>query len=279
MKYIFLFFFFISFNCYSNYIKYENNFENSEWINTSSKLFCSIEHEIDNFGIAKFHKKSGNYNYTFEFDFFIKPQKRTESLIYLLPNYWQRQPTDYKLFSTDIYSGYNIFFEGNNVNLLLNNLEQGYKIGFFYEIKRKTNFILNNINFQQSYNKFKKCISNLLPYSFLDIQQTILNFENNSIKLTKESQSKLNKLIEYIKEDSDFDSVIINSYSDSYGTRNKNLEISKERRNHIINQLLSFGLNKDIITGKAFGERHFITNNDTKENRLLNRRVTINLIK
>lgn len=269
----------INFKIEANMLKYETQFKNSKWFNYSSKLSCKMTHEVNNFGTAIFNKNSGNDLYNFEFHFLIKPNLKTLSTVYVLPNHWQTLPQNYQLFDVDLYKGYNISFENDNVNLLLNYLEQGYKIGFIYNGIIKTNFILSNINFQQAYNKYKKCINNLLPHSFEDIQQTILHFDNNSLKLTKESKKELDKLLNYIKEDTDFDTIEINSYSDSYGTRSKNLEISKERRNKIIQQFINFGINKNIITGKSFGERHFITHNNTKEARSQNRRIIINLKK
>ncbi len=122
----------INFKIEANILKYETQFKNSIWLNYSSKLSCTMTHEVDNFGTAIFNKISGNNHYNFEFDFLIKPNSKTLSTVYVLPNHWQTLPQNYQLFDVELYKGYNISFENDNVNLLLNYLEQGYKIGFIY---------------------------------------------------------------------------------------------------------------------------------------------------
>jgi outer membrane protein OmpA-like peptidoglycan-associated protein len=279
MKYMLILILFINFYCYSNTNNYQSNFKESKWIVNNSKLYCEIEHTIKNFGVAKFRKNAGDRLYSFNFDFFYSPKTITQANVYLIPNHWQTLPVNYQLFNVDVFNGFDIYFKNKEVDLLFNFLEQGYKIGFIYTDNFRTNFILNQINFHQSYTKFISCVHNLLPFSFLDIKNTTLNFESNSFALTKQSEKNLDKLLKYLNEDENIKSIKINSYSDSYGGKDKNMVISKERRKFIIQKIILLGFNSKIFSGKSFGERHFVSNNDTLQSRLKNRRITISIYK
>ena len=279
MKYILILLISVNFTISATTLNYISDFSDSQWHVNSSKLNCEIQHTVDRFGTATFKKSAGDRLYTFNFDFFSQPKTITQAKVYLIPNHWQTLPNNYQLFNVDIYEGFNIDFKDINVDRLLQYLQQGYKIGFLYEEHQQINFILNQINFNQSYTNFIDCVNVLLSFSFEDVKNMTLNFENNSLDLTPYSLEKLSKLLEYIKEEQNFKEIKINSYSDSYGSPDKNLTISKERREHVIQQLINLGVDKNIVTGKAFGERHFISDNNSPKSREKNRRVTIYIFK
>lgn len=221
MKYILLLLIFFSLNShsksYSTTLTYQSSFEQSKWLVNKSKLHCEIKHTVHNFGVAHFSKMAGERLYTFIFDFYAYPKTITKASVYLYPNHWQSLAKDFNLFKVDIYEGYNIELKDKNVDLVLQYLQQGYKIGFLYTDQQRVNFILNQVDFNTSYLDFISCVDNLLPYSFKDIQNMVLNFKNNSLELTKQSQNKFDKILKYIQEDQDFKSIQVNAYSDSYG--------------------------------------------------------------
>ena len=70
-------------------------------------------------------------------------------------------------------------------------------------------------------------------------------------------------------------SVKINSYTDSTGSDEKNLEISQKRANNIKNYFVSQGIDESRIEAKGFGETNFI--DPIHPDSLINRRTEIEL--
>ena len=88
---------------------------------------------------------------------------------------------------------------------------------------------LNASNFAMPYQQFAECVANLLPYSFQDIAYTVLAYQFNNTTLTKYSQKRLAMIGEYLKEDTDLELVLLDGYTDSFGGRAINKQISVRR--------------------------------------------------
>jgi OmpA-OmpF porin, OOP family len=87
---------------------------------------------------------------------------------------------------------------------------------------------------------------------------------------------KLEKYVTYLnKVKTAF--LVIESHTDSIGTYDENLKLSKRRANNIAQQLISMGMDSNRIKVMAYGERKPITSNILKEGRDLNRRIIIRI--
>ncbi len=86
-----------------------------------------------------------------------------------------------------------------------------------------------------------KAISELVLYEF------------NKYELTYSNKDKLNKIVEYLKVTKDV-TIYIESHTDSRGTKQYNMELSKKRVMLIYNYLVDKGVSTNRITYKYFGE-------------------------
>ena len=93
-------------------------------------------------------------------------------------------------------------------------------------------------------------------------------------KLSNKVKENLNLIVAFLKKYEEV-SVKINSYTDSTGSDEKNLEISQKRANNIKNYLVSQGIDESRIEAKGFGETNFI--NPIHPDSLINRRTEIEL--
>ena len=166
---------------------------------------------------------------------------------------------------------------------MLTELEKGFYPTFYYQDWQnsadKIAVGISSVNFKQAYWAFLQCRDELLPYSFEDISFTVMNYQSNSSKLTKSSQQRLDKIAEYLKNDSTIESISIDSYTDSYGGRWNNEQLSIRRANEVKSYLTAIGVPNDRIKLTGHGEKRFIAPNDTRESRAQNRRVVVRLSK
>ena len=136
---------------------------------------------------------------------------------------------------------------------------------------------------------FKKCfyqvLTNILIFSILffsfsfcwakDSSDLIVHFETNGRALSSVDQSRLKKAFK------DFDhkskaKILVVGYTDSTGTTNRNYALSRSRANAVKNFLISLlKLDSSKIVAVGRGSEYPVTENDTVQNRALNRRAEI----
>ena len=115
----------------------------------------------------------------------------------------------------------------------------------------------------------------------LKIGETIvlknIQFENNQAILKVSSEIALEELVNKLNNNP-FMEIQINGYTDNNGKESANKTLSKERAKAVYEYLKKEGV-LNIMTYKGFGAQKPIAPNDTEENRALNRRVEIEILK
>jgi outer membrane protein OmpA-like peptidoglycan-associated protein len=106
---------------------------------------------------------------------------------------------------------------------------------------------------------------------------TKVEFKTNSMNLTTASKTRLDKTAEVMKEYSGY-RYIIQGHTDSTGDEVYNVTLSGKRANKVKEYLISQGVDASILSTKGFGSSNPIASNDTKEGRLMNRRVVFKII-
>jgi len=164
---------------------------------------------------------------------------------------------------------------------MLGELESGQQPTFYfkdwYDKNNVTTVGLSSINFASSFNDFNHCISQLLPYDFDDIAYSILKYDKKGGYLTRLSKKCLKMIGDNIKYDENVDVVLVAGFTDSYGAKIRNQEISEQRANSVKAYLASLGLEDRKIQVAAFGEKRHIADNQEALGRESNRRVVISL--
>jgi outer membrane protein OmpA-like peptidoglycan-associated protein len=99
-------------------------------------------------------------------------------------------------------------------------------------------------------------------------------FDVNKATLKPQTKVNLNKLAEILKKYAETN-ILIEGHTDSTGSEEYNLELSKRRAQSVANYLVEGAVNESRITIKWYGESQLVATNDTAEGRQANRRVEI----
>lgn len=262
---------------------YMANMDQSLWRLTSdSAVQCRLEHPIPGFGTGAFTSRaSKNINLVFE----LKPlraQPRTQSaMLKSVPPQWQPGRAANNLTRVTFYQQFDAMVEQQSAWVMLEELSEGHWPTFYfddwYRNGQPTGVGLSSVNFRARYAAFLDCQANLLPYSFEDIAFSVLNYVNNDDVLTIHSSQRLAMIAEYVKADPNIGEVVINTYTDSFGTAGHNKQLSQRRAEAIKSHFMNLGLPEDTISLEGHGERRPIADNRTPEGRDTNRRVVISL--
>lgn len=103
-----------------------------------------------------------------------------------------------------------------------------------------------------------------------------VNFENDSAKLTPNSDLILNTAADALKANPD-SNVEVAGYTDANGQTDYNIKLSQERAESVRQYLISKGVDASRLTAKGYGESSPVGSNDTNDGREANRRVELHL--
>ncbi|MBL7856640.1 MAG: OmpA family protein [Cyclobacteriaceae bacterium] len=103
-------------------------------------------------------------------------------------------------------------------------------------------------------------------------------FDFDKTTLKKESFTELNKVVDFLKQNSTVE-VEISGHTDSKGSDDYNLNLSQGRSESVVNYLISQGIAASRLTPHGYGEGKPIDSNDTEEGRANNRRVEFTILK
>ncbi|HPS65095.1 MAG TPA: OmpA family protein [Ignavibacteria bacterium] len=99
-----------------------------------------------------------------------------------------------------------------------------------------------------------------------------INFETNSSAITSGSEEILKNSLQYIQKHPN-ETYEISGHTDSRGTRAKNIKLSQDRANSVMNWLVEHGVAADRLTAVGYGPDQPVAPNDTPDNMYKNRRI------
>lgn len=102
-------------------------------------------------------------------------------------------------------------------------------------------------------------------------------FDTNKYNINSASQATLDKLISVLKEYPDTNILVV-GHTDSTGSAEYNMTLSKNRAYSVTNYFTSKGLNSSRFTTNWFGEEQPLHDNSTAEGRAKNRRVNVAIV-
>lgn len=268
---------------------YTASISGSSWeVTRSDPLVCQLEHAIPRFGTAVFISKAGhNPDMQMLLDKQRIPAKQSRAKLVSVPPPWKPGRGAKPITQFDVFRGFDSGMTNELAWTVLSELEVGNQPTFYYDdgYNRfdQVSVALSSANFKQGYDRFIGCVGGLLPYGFDDVQLTVLNYEKNSNQLNLESRRRLSQVAEYLKHDSAVFKISVDAYSDSFGGRWHNSELSKKRAGAIKQYLVQAGVEADKVATVGYGEKRHIAPNldengmEDAEGRMLNRRVVIQL--
>ena len=263
--------------------QYGAGLDNSSWdLVQSTPVQCRLEHKIPNYGQASFTSRSGrDINLDFELDMYRLPAQTQDARLRAVPPKWRPGKAGESRTNMTLFKQFEGYLTGQFAWVMLSDLESGLFPTFYfndwYANNKQTAVALSSVNFVDKYKHFLSCLDSLLPYDLQDIAFTVLTYQSNSDKLTKQSQKRLTMIGEYIKYDPKIDVVVIDAYTDSYGGRWPNKKLSERRAKSIKDHFVALGIEKGQIEVEGHGERRHIATNTSVLGRLTNRRVVISL--
>jgi outer membrane protein OmpA-like peptidoglycan-associated protein len=268
----------------SQWRQYSATIDQSSWqLSTNTPLLCQLEHPIPNFGKAVFSSVAGkDLNLDFQLQMLRLPDSYGLAEVLSVPPQWRPGEKPKTLASMRLLKQFNGDLPKKTAWTLLTELEQGFSPTFYYSDwyspYDKVTAALNPVQFPTQYQAFSHCIAGLLPYSFEDIAFTILSYESGD-QLTRESRRRLSQIAEYLKYDQDIEAIELQGYTDSFGGRWMNEQLSVQRAQKIKDFLIAAGVAEDKVQIEGFGERRHVAPNDTSIGRAVNRRLVLQMAK
>ena len=266
----------------SQWRQYSATIEQSSWqLSANTPLLCQLEHPIPNFGKAVFSSVAGkDLNLDFQLQMLRLPDSYGLAEVLSVPPQWRPGEKPKTLASMRLLKQFDGDLPKKTAWTLLTELEQGFSPTFYYSDwyspYDKVTAALNPVQFPTQYQAFSHCIAGLLPYSFEDIAFTILSYESGD-QLTRESRRRLSQIAEYLKYDQDIEAIELQGYSDSFGGRWMNEQLSVQRAQKIKDFLIAAGVAEDKVQIEGFGERRHVAPNDTSLGRAVNRRLVLQM--
>ena len=102
-------------------------------------------------------------------------------------------------------------------------------------------------------------------------------FETNSYALKSESTIELNKLIQFLNQNTTV-KIEVSGHTDNVGSDQINQKLSENRAKAVYSFLTSKGINSDRIVYKGYGKTQPVSDNSTDSGRALNRRTEFKIM-
>lgn len=102
-------------------------------------------------------------------------------------------------------------------------------------------------------------------------------YDYGKATLRPESKNELNQIVKLMSINTDI-KIEIASHTDSQGSAEHNMSLSKARSQSVADYLFASGISKENLVVKGYGESRPIASNDTEEGRQLNRRTEITVL-
>ncbi len=99
-----------------------------------------------------------------------------------------------------------------------------------------------------------------------------IQFVVGKTDLTQESRTVLNSVAALLKQNAAVKAEV-RGFTDSQGDEQKNIQLSQQRAQVVVDYLVQQGIASDRLTAKGLGEATPVATNDTEEGRAKNRRV------
>lgn len=251
-----------------------------QWRMSGSQLRCGLSLAIPNYGVGYFEQYATKDPH-FILRTWEQVQRAIPALVLASPPAW-KEGRNFMVAKSSIKPGeYGVFLSRAPALKLMYFLSQGYDANFNYRNEQgfTTTIILSPIHFQKVYAKYQRCISNLLPFNYNDVKESVFHFASDSRMLTDEDKVQLHRIAQYVAADNQVETVKVVGYADDSGRKGYNNAISEYRAKAIQRYLISLGVPKTKMQVTWVGSQQPIARNDTDEGRQANRRVVVNVYK
>jgi outer membrane protein OmpA-like peptidoglycan-associated protein len=270
---------------FANAQMYSADLTSSEWKVSATPFACSLTHTIPVFGKAVFSRKAGGAE-----AFYLESQGKVVFPAGIagaetLPPQWRNDLVPVPLGAFGVVAGNQpISLKAAQIAPLVSQLTAGMNVMYSSQPVATASssssvmrVVVNAKNFSASYKSYQQCISDIIPYSFAQVERTFINYAEKPEGLTASNKADLTKVARYIKADPKVVGIFVDGHSDNSGTPEANEAMSKQAAEWVSAYLTAQGVAADKITTRWHGDKFVIANNKIAAGRAQNRRVTVRL--
>lgn len=261
-------------------VTYSSGLAESRWQLSSSIFECQLSHDIQAFGSASFVKRAGDKE-VFRLRQELPLMAPGKILLQTAPPAWRPDAPPRTLRQLEVQEGPEILrLDDGLVRQLQEGLAGRLRLVVSQLQKDSSSalrVLLEPQGFVEPYEGYKKCVQQLLPVNFQQVERTSIYFPADGEMPKQGELRKLDNLIRYVKADKRVKQIFIDGHTDSEGLRPDNLEVSKQRAELIANYLIERGIAESQLVTRWHGERYPVATNQTAAGRAQNRRVTLRL--
>lgn len=256
----------------------------SEWAFKGSPVLCELEHEIPQFGHARFLRLAGE-GLRFRLDAYQPVPEKIEGVLREVSPDWEHSDPDPLEQLVVINPGLRpVNLDRRPAGWLLSSLAKG-QIGSFdlldwNDSRKQLHIRLSPVKFQRPYREFKQCLkSQKTGGAYQSFRQTTVNFALDVDQLDNKAQGVLDQLAAYIAADERITAVKIAGHADDQGSSRYNLGLSSRRAKRVQDYLLAKGVAASKLSTRHYGESRPKIRQLTESARAANRRAEIELVR
>lgn len=264
-------------------MRYVAKLNHSMWQVESSRLHCSLSHEIPHYGRAVFESADGG-DLSFRIEVRRKPRAVGVARVVSAVPEWNHETRVRDLGQVNYSTEKAPFRLGDAMaRRLLLELERGMFPTFSYQDwadgRDRIDVALSAVNVRQSLDEFLLCLDNRIGFGFDEVRVSRIQFGFDSSDLSAVARQRLDKVAEYLTADPAVRKVTLEGLTDNKGFRSYNLALAKRRAGAVRDYLVGRGVKPGQFQIRAVGERYNIASNRTAKGRAMNRAVIVTLAK
>lgn len=262
-------------------LEYGSGIKNTEWKLSGSIFECRFEQVLPEYGNGVFYHQAGE-DILFQLETRKNLMKVGKAGVSITPAPWHPSQKSEHLGYTDLIDDRpNLELDPERSNQFLHALLEGKQPVItrrtYYDESKFVKIHLSAIHFKNFYNKYLKCVDQLLPMNFSQVARSKVYFGGGKESLSPKDEEMLDRIIFYMNNDPRVFALYIDGHSDNRGRRYDNRQLSKRRAEAVERYLVKKGINTEMITLRFHGQRYPIASNNTSAGRAKNRRVTVRL--
>jgi outer membrane protein OmpA-like peptidoglycan-associated protein len=256
-------------------LTFQTRLESVEWKVEGDKFECRLTQPIAHFGYGEFVRRAGE-PLTFRLKASAPLARAGSATVIAAAAPWQPGRGDINLGAARLTSG-EVTLNASQAGSLFDGMLNGRSAvvrhdsggGQVMEVR------LLPVKFDKAYSDYQACTDKLLPVNFEQIKQAQIAFPHGGWELDADAKSRLQVLIDFLKEDPSINHIELAGHSDNSASRLTNRDVSRRRGLAAMEYLKAHGFPETQMTLRFYGESYPLVPNNSAANRAKNRRVTI----
>src|SRR5690554_3910772 len=262
-------------------LTFETRREDVQWPVGGDKSECRLSQRVDGYGEAVVIRRAGERP-MFQLSGWSERMRPGAAQLYNYPPPSRPAARVQPLGQGTVQSGTTVMrLPWQQAGQMLAGLSRGLQPtilqGSLSDAGQQVRVVVSSVGYPQAWKDFQACADGLLPMNIDQISRTAIGFPSGGAVLDARARQMLDVALEYIKADPQVSRIELDGHSDNVGDRLSNRELSRQRVLAVQAYLVERGVDEDMISIRFHGERYPVANNNTREGREKNRRVTLRL--